>query len=180
MNNNNNQLRKTGIEKKPQYPRPKHIGLGILVLFSLICFSIQKFSIVLENQTIACSDVLSVYAEKPEELKFMGCVTVENSQTILRATYQVSGEKSREVEDFLIQNYGMGKLKWTCCRWDNGGIYGGFDHIEFKKINPYCSATISMHGSAEIEDKNPPNEIKLEFNRNKIEYFTVVVELVIV
>lgn len=37
-----------------------------------------------------------------------------------------------------------------------------------------------MHGSAEIEDKNPPNEIKLEFNRNKIEYFTVVMELVIV
>lgn len=132
------------------------------------------------NPKIPCNDLLSTYAKKPNGLEFIKCESVENSQTKIRATYQVSGKNSKEIEDFLVQNYGMGKLKWTCCGWDNAGKYGGFEHSEFKKIDPYCSAIISMYASGEIEDKNEPSGIKLEFDRNKIDYFTVVVELLIV
>ncbi len=86
----------------------------------------------------------------------------------------------KKIEHFLIENYGMGKLKWVCCGWETGGKYGGFEHSEFKKIDSYCSATIDMYASGEIEDENQPTEIKLETDRRKIDYFTVIVELVIV
>ncbi|MCF6279654.1 MAG: DUF4952 domain-containing protein [Flavobacteriaceae bacterium] len=125
-------------------------------------------------------DILKAYATKPKGLKFLKCEVIENNQTKIRATYRVSGKKSKEVEDFLVENYEMGELKWTCCGWDNAGKFGGFEHFQFKKMDPYCTAIISMYGSAEVEDKNELIGVKLETDRNKIDYFTVIVELVIV
>ncbi|WKB81795.1 DUF4952 domain-containing protein [Cellulophaga lytica] len=132
------------------------------------------------NTQILCKDILSTYAKKPNDLEFIKCERLENSQTIIKATYRISGNKSKEIEDFLIENYGMGKLKWVCCGWETSGKYGGFEHSEFKKIDPYLSATINMYASGEVEDENEPTEIKLETDRNKVDYFTVIVELVIV
>ena len=129
---------------------------------------------------ISCGDILSTYAKKPNDLKFIKCERPKNGQTIIKATYRVKGKQSKGVENFLIENYGMGKLKWTCCGWDNGGKYGGFEHSEFKKIDKYCYATVSMFASGEVENKNKPAGVKLETDRNKIDYFTVIVELVIV
>ncbi|WP_299117416.1 DUF4952 domain-containing protein [uncultured Winogradskyella sp.] len=130
------------------------------------------------NPQIPCNDILSTYAKKPIGLEFIKCERPKNSQTIARATYRVSGKESEEVERFLIENYRMGKLKWVCCGWETTGKQGGFEHSEFKKIDPYCSATIDMYASGEVESE--PTGIKLEFDRSKIDYFTVVVELVIV
>ena len=129
---------------------------------------------------ISCGDILSTYVKKPNDLEFIKCERPKNSQTIIKATYRVNGKESKRIEDFLIENYGMGELKWTCCGWDNGGKYGSFEHSEFKKIDKYCSATVSMFASREIEDDNKLTEVKLEFDRNKIDYFTVIVELVII
>ncbi|NMH86599.1 DUF4952 domain-containing protein [Flavivirga algicola] len=132
------------------------------------------------NPKIPCNDLLSTYAKKPIGLEFIKCERLEKGQTIAKAIYRVSGEQSKEIEDFLIKNYGMGNLKWVCCGWETSGKYGGFEHSEFKKIDSYCSATIDMYASGEVEGKNDPTEIKLETDRNKIDYFTVVVTLVIV
>ena len=129
---------------------------------------------------ISCGDILSIYAKKPKDLEFIKCERPKNSQTIVKVTYRVKGKQSKGVEDFLIDNYGMGKLVWTCCGWDNGGKYGGFEHSEFKKIDRYCSATVSMFASGEVENENKPSEFKLETDRDKVDYFTVIVELVIV
>ena len=60
------------------------------------------------NPEIPCSDLLSIYAKKPIGLEFINCERPENSQTIAKAFYRVSGEESKEIEDFLIENYGMG------------------------------------------------------------------------
>ncbi len=132
------------------------------------------------NAQASCKDILSTYAKKPNSLEFIKCERLENSQTIIKATYRVKGKQSKEIEDFLVENYGMGKLSWTCCGWDNAGKYGRFEHSEFKKIDTYCSAIISMYASGEVEDEDEPTGIKLETDRDKIDYFTVIVELVIV
>lgn len=132
------------------------------------------------NNEISCGDILSTYAKKTNVLEFIKCEKPKNSQVIVKATYRVNGEQAKMVEEFLVKNYGMGKLKWTCCGWDVAGNHGRFDHSEFKKIDMYCSAIISMYASGEVKDKNEPTGIKLETNRNKIDYFTITVELIIV
>ncbi|WP_298540899.1 DUF4952 domain-containing protein [uncultured Aquimarina sp.] len=132
------------------------------------------------NLQVSCNDILSTYAIKPNGLEFIKCVRPKNSQIKIKATYRVNSKQSKEIENFLVENYGMGELKWACCGWDNAGKYGGFEHPEFKKIDPYCTAIISMYASGGIKDKNEWNGIKLETDRNKIDYFIVIVELVIV
>ena len=119
----------------------------------------------------ACGDILEEYAQKPKQLEFVKCETPENSQTIVRATYRISGNQSEEIEAFLVEKYGMGKLRWVCCGYETSGKYGGFEHSAFFKMHPFLSATIDMYGSGESG---------LEFERGEIDYFFVVVELWIV
>lgn len=125
-----------------------------------------------------CGDLLEQYAEKPQNLEFVGCEVVKNSQTLVRATYSVSGNKSEEVEDFLVKNYGMGKLKWVCCGWETGRKYGSFEHSELTKIDPNLSVIINMYNSKEAEDEEVKKDT-LALDRTQIEYFTVTVSLVI-
>ncbi len=153
---------------------------GIVAYISKLTTNISRTSIKTKDFKIPCDDLLSVYAEKPKELRFIKCERIKGSQTIVRATYKVAGKKSKAIEDFLVKTYGMGKLEWTCCGWDNGGKYGVFEHSEFKKINRYCLALISMYASAEVQDKSKQSKVRLETDRNKIDFFTVIVELVIV
>lgn len=129
---------------------------------------------------ISCTDILSDFAIKPTGLEYVKCESPKSGQTKLRATYRISGNISKDIENFLVDNYGMGELKCTCCGWDNAGNYGEFQHPQFKEIDKYCSAIISMYASAEMEDKSQPTGIRLETDRNKIKYFTVVVELVVI
>jgi len=127
-----------------------------------------------------CGDLLEIYAQKPDGLEFVSCEKVEDEQTIARATYRVSGKNSKRVEGFLVGKYGMGKLKWACCGWDNGGKYGSFEHLDLTKVHPFLSVIINMYASGEVTDEKDPSKIKLETTRNKIDYFTVVVELAII
>lgn len=127
-----------------------------------------------------CGDLLKIYAEKPDNLIFVACETVTNSQTKVRARYKVSGKQSKVVEDFLIKTYGMGKLTWGCCGWEIRGKYGGFEHPDLTKIDPNLVASITMYADANIEDKNSPIDFSLEFDRENIAYFTVMVELFII
>ena len=98
---------------------------------------------------------------------------------MIKATFRVSGEKSKEVEDFLVKNYGLTELNWACCGWDSPG-YGSFENPKLTEIIPDCSVLISMYGSGEVRDKNDQSVIRLEKNRNKIEYFTVIVTIAII
>ncbi len=127
-----------------------------------------------------CGDLLETYAKKPKELQFIECETLENSQTIVRATYHVKGNQSEDVENFLNEHYGMGKLEWVCCGWETKGNYGSFEHPELTKINPNLSVTINMYASGEVTDENDPSKVRLETDRNKIENFTVIVDLTII
>lgn len=125
-----------------------------------------------------CGDLLEIYATKPKALKFVSCKRLDNDQPKIIATYKVSGEAAKSVEDFLVKNYDMGALKWACCGWQSTR-FGSFQHPELTKIDPYLAASILMFASAEIVNKDNLSTIILQSDREKTE-FTVTVELVII
>ena len=124
---------------------------------------------------IPCGDLLALYAEKPERLEFTGCKEGEG-QLIVQAEYRVPGIHARSVENFLVEKYGMGPLEWVCCGWENQGTNGSFTHKAITKENANFGVVISMFASGEIEDEE--GNVSLEFDREKIPYFTVWVAIV--
>jgi len=121
-----------------------------------------------------CSDLLQEYAEKPMKLEFVDCRTSTNNiQTIAHATYRVSGKDAQGIEDFLIEKYQMGELQWVCCGWENDTKCGQFEHPELLEIDPYCSGMIQMFTKGITDHQE-------YFQKSEVEYFTVIVELVIV
>jgi hypothetical protein len=124
--------------------------------------------------TIECGDLLSRYAKKPEKLRFVDC-TVGEGQVVLEAKYSVSGKDSKAVEKFLVKKYGMGKLKFVCCGWESkDGKSGQINNLKAFKDYPNYSIMISMFASAE----KGTDESSLELDRNEVEEFTVLVEIV--
>ncbi len=120
------------------------------------------------NQSLECGDLLERYAEKPQKLEFVEC-KAGTGQTILEATYKVKGEDSKEIEEFLVQKYGIGNLKFVCCGWEStNGENGYVDDKELKMIDPNYTLEVSMYGNAEKE--NEDGEIAIESDRNKIEF----------
>lgn len=69
---------------------------------------------------IESGDLLSTYGEKPEYLHFKELL-IRKGQIRYDALYEVTGEHSQSVEDSLVEKYGMGKLKWVCCDYENSG-----------------------------------------------------------
>jgi len=128
-----------------------------------------------KNHQYLCADLLETYAQKPDNLVFIGCKVEPKAQVLAEAIYEVSGENSVAVENFLVQTYGMGKLVWLCCGYESRGQYGAFDHEALTAISPYVSGIITMSGSGEVA--GDAQGIGLEFDRNKI-LFTVFVSIV--
>ena len=125
--------------------------------------------------TLECGDLLEIYAEKPEKCHFINCIEGTN-QTLVEATYQVSGEDSWQVEEFFVAKYGLGKLKFTCCGWEpTDGKKGTINNVEIEQINPNYHFTISMFGNAEKQMEN--GEFIIEDDRSKVE-FTVTVTII--
>ena len=143
----------------------KYIGFICISLFFLADSNLSEKNL--------CGDLLQNYAQKPKSLEFIKCKKVSDSQTIVRAEYRVSGKEAKAVEDFLVENYGMGKLKFACCGWESQSSYGNFNHEKLLKIDKYLSGIISMYASAEIDDPNAPNGVRLEFDKNKRKLFVI-------
>ena len=136
----------------------KYLLIAILFFFSNSCLT----------QNLECGDLLKKYAVKPNKVKFIECKT-GTGQTILEADYKVSGENSREIENILIQEFGMGKLKFVCCGWESeNGKNGYVENEHLKEINQNYVLEISMYANAEKE--NEKGETDIEFDRNKIEF----------
>jgi hypothetical protein len=161
-----------------------YISIKLIVLtFLASCLNFTSNEVSLEckkevqkSTLIKCGDLLSIYGEKPAKLSFVNCVSGEG-QVILEAKYSVSGKDSKGVEDFLVKAYGLGKLKFTCCGWESeNGKNGQINTLKGLEKHPNYSLTISMFASAEQASKE--NEMQLELDRNKIEHFTVLVQIV--
>jgi Domian of unknown function (DUF4952) len=142
-----------------------HLIIGIF-LFSLSCSNLKKDD----------CNLLAAYAEQPKNLDLVECKKGEG-QTIKYSTYKVKGKHSLELEKYFVENYGMGKLKFTCCGWEPiDGKEGEINNSELKKLNNDYHLLITMTGSA--EKKNDKDSLYIEKDRNKIDYFKVTVRLV--
>jgi hypothetical protein len=96
-------------------------------------------------------------------------------QVIKQAVYRVTGEHSHQVEWFLVNTFGMGKLKFACCGWDpENGKSGEITCRKLEKMQDHHLA-VEMYASAEINDSN--DSTYLELDRNNIDYFFVLVSL---
>jgi len=99
-----------------------------------------------------------------------------NGQTIRYSLYRVSAEHAAEVEQILVDRYGMGLLRLTCCGWESeNGRSGEIKSEKIKQINPDYYLIAEMYGCAEKEDVN--GIIYIEKDRSKIDYFYVKVSL---
>ncbi|EGV43804.1 DUF4952 domain-containing protein [Bizionia argentinensis JUB59] len=93
--------------------------------------------------------------------------------------YRVPAHRSIEIEAFLIETYGMGSLKWACCGWDSAGVYGDFGFPALTEIDRDLSGFITMFASGEIIDPIT-NDVRLELDRSKIDYFYIRIDLMII
>ncbi len=143
----------------------KYLVVLITLFFSNACLV----------QNLECGDLLEKYAIKPSKIEFIQC-KAGTGQTILEANYKVLGKDSEEIEFFLIQEYGMGKLKFVGYGWEStNGKNGYVENEELKAIHKNYSITISMFGNAEKIAENGTS--KIEFDRNKIDFsLTVKIE----
>ncbi len=101
------------------------------------------------SQDIPCGDLLKRYASSHPKLKFVSCQPGSpNGQAAVVATYEVRGDDSYEVEEFLVEHYGMGNLVWACCGWESQR-FGSFTHKDITDANPHYNVLISMGASGE-------------------------------
>ena len=136
-----------------------------LILLLFIISSCQK-------NTLECEDLLQRYVEKNQKIKFISCEK-RNGQTILEAKYKVTGENFEEIEKILVEKYGIGKLKFTCCGWESkNGKNGYIENEELKKINQNYVLEISMYANAEKE--NDKGEIYIELDKKNIDFYVIV------
>ena len=127
------------------------------------------------NLKYLCGDLLAIYAKKPTHLEFVKCQVIDGGQTLVRAIYRVVGKNSKEVEDFfLVNNYRMKKLEWSnFFGWENRGVWGVFKHKDLYEIHQFLLGSVIMYQKIELGTK-------CEYDREKVEYFEVVVELSII
>lgn len=121
-------------------------------------------------------NLLAKYSVQPEYLELVECKKGEG-QTIKYSTYRVKGIHSLELEKYLVENYGMGELKFTCCGWEpKDGKEGQIINSELKRSNKDYLLLVTMFGSA--EKMNDKDSFYIEKNRNKIDFFNVTVRLI--
>ena len=141
-----------------------------------LIIGIFLFSVSCTNHKKDDCNLLAAYSEQPKYLELVECKKGEG-QTINYSTYKVTGTHSLEVEKYLVENYRMGKLKFTCCGWEpQDGKEGEIINSELKKLNKDYHLLVTMTGSA--EKKNDKDSLYIEKDRNKIDYFNVTVRLV--
>lgn len=122
---------------------------------------------------LACGDLLTRYATKPQNLAFIGCKKHPNAQTIIEAEYRVSGRDSQQVEEFFVEHYGMAKLKvFPHTGWEPSGN-GSIQADEVTRVNPNYSISINMWGYARSQDP----AVHMLLKRHEVEYFTVLVSV---
>jgi len=124
------------------------------------------------NQNLECGDLFDRYAKKPNKVKFIECKS-GTEQTILEAKYKVLGMDSKEIEEVLITEFGMGKLKFVCCGWEpENGKNGYIENKHLKEINTNYVLEISMYANAEKNNKK--GETEIEFDRKKVDFYLKV------
>ncbi len=135
-----------------------------------------NFGSSLAQSSPSCEDLLEKYAQKPPLLDFVRCEEDRASpQLVIRMVYQVPGKDAQKVEDFLVKHYGMRALRWACCGWESGQT-GSLQSSPLQDKYDGAAISITMYGSGEKEDAE--GKAYLVFDKEQVDYFTVVVEVI--
>lgn len=120
-------------------------------------------------------NLLESYDKKHKDIEFIACGEGEG-QVIRYATYKVKGTNSVTVEKYLVDNYGMGNLHFTCCGWEpQDGKVGEIKTRKIKELNKDYHLVILMTGNA--ERMNEKDSLYIEKDRKRIDFFEVTVRL---
>jgi len=94
--------------------------MSLTIKFTSILFLIISFGVPpLFAKPSECKDFLQQLTQKPTELKYQSCKKVEEAPAVLlKATYEVSGKKAKEIENFLHKEFGLKRLRFACCGWE--------------------------------------------------------------
>lgn len=163
------------------YRIPRHFKrLSTFITYNMKTLNYQLFTILLFF--LSCSNgkkddcnLLETYSEQHKHIEFIECREGEG-QVIKHATYKVKGLYSFEVEEYLVENYGMGKLHFTCCGWEPQDGKEGEIKTEELNINKNYHLVVLMTGNA--EKMNEKGSLCIEKDRKKIDYFEVTVRLI--
>lgn len=137
----------------------------LLLLNFILVFSISE-------KELDCEDLLAKYGKTHQHITFLTC-TKGTGQVIKEAKYKVAAKYSKTVEKFLVQNYHLGKLKFTCCGWESkNGKNGTIKSKALAQLNPNYILDISMFANAEKTNKN--GESYIEKDRTQLDFFVHV------
>lgn len=82
-----------------------HILILAVLTFVHGCASESK--ITSNKLPLACGDLFSLYANKPVNLEFKHCANGSGPQKLLEAKYFASSDNADEIEELLVNNYGL-------------------------------------------------------------------------
>ena len=123
---------------------------SFVLFFSLLILLLGCSS---DNSTsISCGDLFSEYAEKPNNLIFIECSN-GTGQTLINAKYRVSAEHSNEVEQALVEKYGLMKFSDYYHSMPLNVVY--LEPKRLTKMNPfYVLRIVISHKNLDLHEDN--------------------------
>jgi hypothetical protein len=116
-----------------------------------------------------CGNFLKLLSRQPQNLSFLECKNGHSAQIrVLRATYRVAGIHAASVEDYLVKQTRMQRLKFVCCIWET---------VPDKAGNRYGRLKSQFEFDFEIDMNSGETVYSKRTDWNKIPWFYVTVEL---
>ncbi len=121
------------------------------------------------NTKPTCENFLKLVSKQPKNLSFLGCKNGHSAQIrVLRATYRVAGKHAASVEDYVVKQTRMQRLKFVCCIWET---------VPDKAGNRYGHLKSQFEFDFEIDMGSSETVYNKRTAWNKIPWFYVTVEL---
>ena len=112
---------------------------------------------------IICGDLWKIYDNKPAMVEFVEC-SKGDGQLVAKAIYKVKGKDVPFIEKLLIRKYGMGKLKFVCCGYENeNGVHGLIQSQKLSNLDPNISISIAMFSGDDFLTKDRKKKKPHEF-----------------
>lgn len=116
-----------------------------------------------------CENFLKAFAKQPKHLLFLECKSGHSAQIkVLRARYRVAGVHAASVENDLVKQTKMQRLKFVCCIWET---------VPDKAGNRYGHLKSQFEFDFEIDMGSGETVYNKRTDWNRIPWFYVSVEL---
>lgn len=144
-------------------------------------FDIYAYKHLLSTlKLVSCGDIFSRFANKPNDLEYIGCDSLDDQQTLVVAKYRVIGKNAETIENYLIENHQMPPMKiFKHTGYEPNG-YGKIENT-LNRISPYMDIYIDMNGYARRGGEyDKYGQKKMDFSllpKEEVPYFYVNVRI---